>query len=45
VTAYAEVYFTARYPGFDLEDPDWPQLAVDVQAVQSLLLTVKLRLP
>lgn len=20
----AEVYDTARYPGFDLEDPDWP---------------------
>lgn len=45
VTAFAEVYFTARYPGFDLEDPDWPQLAADVQAVEALLQTVKARLP
>ena len=44
VTAYAEVYFTARYPGFDLEDPDWPQLTADVQTVQTLLFTVKGRL-
>lgn len=22
----AEVYFTDHYPGFDLDDPDWPSL-------------------
>ena len=22
----AEVYFSTRYPGFDLEDPDWPDV-------------------
>jgi HEPN domain-containing protein len=22
----AQVYFTDRYPGFDLDDPDWPRL-------------------
>jgi len=26
VEALAERYFTDRYPGFDLEDPDWPEL-------------------
>jgi len=24
-TELAEVYFSDRYPGFDLEDPDWPE--------------------
>src|SRR5438477_10154487 len=24
--ALVQVYFTDRYPGFDLDDPDWPKL-------------------
>jgi HEPN domain-containing protein len=40
----ADVYFRDRYPGFDLEDPDWPDLRAKVQAVQSLLTAVKLKI-
>jgi HEPN domain-containing protein len=29
--ALAEVYFTDRYPGFDLDDPDWPTLRRQVK--------------
>ena len=32
VSAYAEVYFMGRYPGFDLEEPDWASLRQDVAA-------------
>ena len=35
--------FTDRYPGFDLEDPDWPTLTRDVAAVGTLLETVRAR--
>jgi HEPN domain-containing protein len=41
----ADVYFTDRYPGFDLDDPDWPKLREQVQGVTALLETVKARLP
>ena len=41
----ADVYFTDRYPGFDLDDPDWPKLREQVVGVTSLLQTVKARLP
>ena len=27
----AEVYFTGRYPGFDLEDPDWPHFRIKLE--------------
>ena len=37
VTAYTDVYFMARYPGFDLEEPDWPALRQHVAATRSLL--------
>ena len=37
----AEVYFVARYPGFDFDDPDWPDLRAKLQAVTRLLETVK----
>ena len=37
----AEVYFTGRYPGFDLEDPDWPDLAAKLEEVAKLLATVR----
>jgi hypothetical protein len=28
-----QVYFTDRYPGFDLDDPDWPTLRAQVEGV------------
>lgn len=40
----AEAYFSDRYPGFDLEDPDWPKLRGQLQRVEDLLATVKARL-
>ncbi len=43
--ALVDVYFTDRYPGFDLDDPDWPKLRVQVEGVTALLETVKSRLP
>ena len=36
--AFAEVYFTSRYPGFDQDEPDWPQLRNQVESVPQLLL-------
>jgi len=42
-TALAQVYFSARYPGFDLDDPDWPDLRVKLQHVSELLVIVKAR--
>lgn len=41
----AQAYFTDRYPGFDLEDPDWPKLRGQLQRVEALLAAVKARLP
>jgi HEPN domain-containing protein len=41
----AEAYFTDRYPGFDLDDPDWPKLRGQLQQVEALLAGVKERLP
>jgi len=35
-----DAYFTDRYPGFDLDDPDWPTLARQVPMVDKLLETV-----
>lgn len=42
-TALNEVYFTDRYPGFDLDDPDWPALREQVKQVADLLATVQAR--
>ena len=39
----AEKYFTDRYPGFDLEDADWPALRAQADQVAALLDTVKQR--
>lgn len=39
----AEKYFTDRYPGFDLEDPDWPVLRAQIENISHLLSTVKER--
>lgn len=41
----AQVYFVDRYPGFDLDDPDWPKLREQVAGVTALLKLVKARLP
>ena len=38
-----QVYFVARYPGFDLDDPDWPALRQQVEDVGNLLVLVKAR--
>ena len=43
--ALTDVYFTDRYPGFDIDDPDWPRLRAQVEGVTALLETVKSRLP
>ena len=43
--ALAEVYFTDRYPGFDVDDPDWPALREHLEQVAALLAAVKSRLP
>ena len=43
--ALVDVYFTGRYPGFDLDDPDWPRLREQVEQVSALLQSVKSRLP
>ena len=43
--ALVQVYFTDRYPGFDIDDPDWPKLRAQVEGVTTLLETVKSRLP
>jgi HEPN domain-containing protein len=40
----AEVYFTDRYPGFDLDDPDWPSLRTQIQQVTQLLARVREKL-
>jgi HEPN domain-containing protein len=41
--ALTDAYFTDRYPGFDLDDPDWPTLSRHVAAVATLLETVRAR--
>ncbi len=41
----AEAYFVDRYPGFDLEDPDWPGLKRRLAEVEDLLATVKSAIP
>ena len=43
--ALAEAYFTSRYVGFDLEDPDWPTLRAQLAAVTALAATIRARLP
>ena len=39
--ALAEAYFSDRYPGFDLDDPDWPVLRAQVEQVTALLAAVQ----
>jgi HEPN domain-containing protein len=42
--ALAGAYLTARYPGFDLEDPDWPTLRGHIEQVGQLLTRIQQRL-
>ena len=42
--ALAEVYFTDRYPGFDLDDPDWPTLHAQLDQVTALHASVQVLL-
>ncbi len=42
--ALAQAYFSDRYPGFDLEAPDWPKLRGQLQQVENLLAAVQARL-
>ena len=39
----AGVYFTSRYPGFDLDDPNWPDLRAKLEAVTKLFKRVQER--
>ena len=41
--ALAEAYFSNRYPGFDLDDPDWPAFREQLQQVAALHATVEAR--
>lgn len=41
---FAERYYRDRYPGFDLEDPDWPQLNRQIDEVGAVFNSVKSRL-
>ena len=43
VDVLSEVYFVTRYPGFDLDDPDWPALRQQVEEVGGLLDVIKAR--
>lgn len=42
--AFAQKYRVDRYPGFDVEDEDWPALRAHVEAVGDLLKTIEDRL-
>ena len=37
----AEVYFTGRYPSFDLEDPDWPDFRAKLEQVTKVAEMVR----
>jgi hypothetical protein len=39
----SEIYFTKRYPGFDLEEEDWPDFRRRLDRVSDLLNRVKAR--
>ena len=41
--ALAEAYLLDRYPGFDLDDPDWPVLRAQLEQVTALLNAVQAR--
>jgi HEPN domain-containing protein len=39
----AQAYFSDRYPGFDLDHPNWPKLREQLRQIEALLATVKAR--
>ena len=39
----SEFYLGTRYPGFDLEDPDWPTLRAQLAAVTALKEKIRAR--
>jgi HEPN domain-containing protein len=41
--ALAEVYFSDRYPGFDIEEPNWPDFRLKLAAVEQLACAVRAR--
>jgi len=41
--ALADAYFIDRYPGFDLDDPDWPLLKQHLEAAGRLLEIIRSR--
>ena len=41
--SFAQVYFTGRFPGFDLADPDWPVVRAQLADVERLFFQVKER--
>jgi HEPN domain-containing protein len=41
--ALADAYFSDRYPGFDLDDPDWPLFNRRLEAAGKLVETVTSR--
>jgi len=43
VNALSEAYFSDRYPGFDLDDADWPALRQQIESVGKLLEAVRVR--
>ena len=45
VSLLAEAYMLDRYPGFDLDDPDWPALRAQIGQVSALHAAVQARLP
>ncbi len=42
--ALSAVYFADRYPGFDVDDPDWPALRARIEQVAALLAVVRAHL-
>lgn len=43
VEELAEAYISGRYPGFDLDEPDWPLLERQAEEVAAVLAKVKVR--
>jgi len=44
VTSLADAYFSARYPGFDLDEPDWADLTDKITQTVQLLIEIRTRI-
>ena len=42
--ALSEFYLHTRYPGFDFDDPDWPTLRTQLEAITALAAKIRARL-